>query len=278
MSDYYCLVAGLPDVAFDGGKLNFSIERFKDEIYPGLSVDDARKIDLFFLAWDNENILKILRSSVDAKLERTGCYNGEQLNEIIVAAKEGDPRSDDIPSYIYDFLEYYFENESRENIVWDDILATHYYSYATNCSNKFIADWFEFNLNVNNLLVALSARKYKLNAAEYVIGDNEVAEAIRTSGARDFGLSGTIDYLDAVMRLSENDKLKEREHLFDEMRWTYLEDNSVFNYFTVEKLFVFLQKLDIITRWTKLDEEQGMQRYKELIEGLKSGISQIKNV
>ncbi len=269
MSDYYCLVAGLPDVAFDGGKLNFSIENFREEVYPSLSNDDTHKIDLFFLAWDNENVLKLLRSGAEAKLDRVGCYNREELNEIIVSAKDGDPRRDNVPSYLYDFLEFYFENETREGLVWNDILATYYYAYATNCPNKFIADWFMFNLNVNNLLVAMLARKYKLNVAECVIGDNEVAESIRTSGARDFGLAGILDYLDTVMRLSENGQLKEREHLFDELRWNWLEDNSVFNYFSVEKLFVFLQKLDIIARWAKLDEEQGMLRYKELIEGLK---------
>ncbi|MBR3883820.1 MAG: DUF2764 family protein [Bacteroidaceae bacterium] len=275
MSDYYCLVAGLPEVAFDGGKLNFSIENFKEEVYPRLSSDDAEKIDLFFLAWDNENLLKLLQNGTETKLERLGCYTREELNEIIFTCKEGDSRRNNIPSYIYDFLEYYFENEAREGIIWSDVLAAHYFSYATLSSNKFIADWFNFNLNVNNLLVALLARKYKLNVAECIIGNNDVAESIRTSGARDFGLAGTLDYLDTVIRLSENDKLKEREHQLDELRWNWLDDNSVFNYFTVERIFVFLQKLDIIARWTKLDEEQGMQRYKEMIEDLKGDKLQI---
>lgn len=274
MSDYYCLVAGLPDVALDGGKLNYSIERFKEDIYPALSSADARLVDLFFLAWDNENILRILREGNDVELLRVGCYEQKQLLEIIGAARDGDPRSEEVPSYIYDFLEYYFENEARENVIWTDIFAAYYYDYATSCSNEFIAGWFEFNLNVNNLLVALLARKYKLNVSECVVGDNEVAEAVRTSGARDFGLGGTIDYLDAVIRLSENDKLKEREHLFDELRWNWLDDNSVFNYFTVEKLFVFLQKLDIISRWVALDDDRGMQRYHELIDGLKTGMTE----
>ena len=76
-----------------------------------------------------------------------------------------------------------------------------------------------------------------------------------------------------MQRLSENDKLQEREHQLDEIRWAWLEDNSVFNYFTVERLYVFLQKLDIISRWAKLDSETGMQRYNELIDNLKSGLN-----
>lgn len=272
MSDYYCLVAGLPDVAFDGGKLNFSIENFKEEIYPALSSDDARKIDLFFLAWDNKNLLTVLRRGAEAPLQRTGCYTREQLVELVTSAREGDPRRDGVPSYLYDFMEYYFENETREDFIWEDLLSAHYYAYAMATSNKFLSEWFTFNLNVNNLLVALLARKYKLNVSDCVIGDNEIAESIRTSGARDFGLGGTIEYLETVVRLSENEKLQEREHALDELRWNWLEDNSVFNYFTVEKLFVFLQKLDIIERWAILDAETGMQKYNELINALKGGM------
>ncbi len=273
MSDYYCLVAGLPDVAFDGSKLNFSIENFKEEIYPSLSHDDARKIDLFFLAWDNKNLLAVLRNGPEAPLGRIGCYNREQLVELVASAREGDPRREEIPSYLYDFMEYYFENESHENFIWDDLLAAYYYAYATSIPNKFLSEWFTFNLNVNNILVALLARKYKLNVSDCVIGDNEIAESLRSSGARDFGLSGTVDYFESVQRLSENDKLQEREHALDELRWNWLEDNSVFNYFTIEKLYVFLQKLDIIERWSKLDSETGMQKYNQLIDTLKGGMT-----
>ncbi|MBQ3539023.1 MAG: DUF2764 family protein [Bacteroidaceae bacterium] len=271
MSNYYCLVAGLPELAFDGSKAPFTVEKFREEVYPFLEKEDARCIDLFFMAWDNANILLLLRDGADSLLERKGCYSKEQLLEIMAAAKEGDPRRSDVPEYMYDFLEYYYVNEERTDILWEDNLALRYYAYAMKCGNKFISEWFDFNLNVNNILVAVLARKYKLNIETCVLGDGEVAEAIRTSGARDFGLTGVLDYLEAVIRISENEKLQERERMLDDMRWNWLDDNSVFDYFTVERLFVFLQKLDIIERWAVLDAEKGMQRYKELIDELKSG-------
>ena len=278
MSNYYCLVAGLPELAFDGSKAPFTVEKFREEVYPFLEKEDARCIDLFFMAWDNANILLLLRDGADSLLERKGCYSKEQLLEIMAAAKEGDPRRSDVPEYMYDFLEYYYANEERTDILWEDNLALRYYAYAMKCGNKFISEWFDFNLNVNNILVAVLARKYKLNIEACVLGDGEVAEAIRTSGARDFGLTGVLDYLEMVIRISENDKLQERERMLDDMRWNWLDDNSVFDYFTVERLFVFLQKRDIIERWAVRDAEKGMQRYKELIDELKSGtVSFIKD-
>ena len=272
MSNYYCLVAGLPDVAFDGSKSAYTDERFKEDIYPELSADDAACVDLFFLERDNANILAILRKGEDAVIEQYGRYSREELEEIISSAKNGDTPINGVPSYIYRFFEYYIANESNTNVIWEDALSAFYYEYATKCPNRFVAEWFTFNRNVNNLLVAFAARKYKMNIAEAVIGDDEIAEALRTSGARDFGLTGALDYFESVQHMSENSRLQERERQLDDIRWQWLENNSVFNYFTVERLFVFLLKLSIIERWSKLDADKGMERYNEMIAELKSGM------
>lgn len=270
MSEYYCLVAGLPDVVFDGSKAGYSVEKFREDIMPELSPEDARIVNLSFYKFDNANILLLLRQGAEIELETYGCFTKEQLLDIISLAKEGDARDKSVPAYMYDFLDFYFEN-IEQNMFWDDILSAYYYNYAVAVPNCFVARWFEFNRNVNNILVALLARKYKLSVAECVVGDDEITEAIRTSGARDFGLTGTVDYLDDVVRLSENDKLQERERQLDDMRLKWLDNNSVFNYFTVERLFVFLETLIVVERWAKLDADTGMQRYKEIIEELKSG-------
>ena len=272
MSNYYCLVAGLPDVAFDGSRVAFTVERFKEDIYPSLSAEDARCVDLFFLSRDNSNILAMLRHGEDAVLNALGCYSQKELEEIISSAKNGDIPLKGVPSYIYRFFEYYVANEANENIIWEDVLSSYYYDYATKCRNSFVAEWFTFNLNVNNILVALAARKYKMSVADAVIGEGEIAEALRTSGARDFGLTGTVEYLETLQRMSENSMLQERERQLDDMRWKWLDDNSVFNYFSVEKLFGFLIKLSIIERWMALDAEAGMKRYNEMIAALKSGM------
>ena len=272
MSNYYCLVAGLPDVAFDGGKPAFSVERFKEEVCPQLSASDAVAVELFFLERDNANMLNILRNGEEADIDGLGCYSRSELLEIMEGARNGDAPVKGVPSYIYKFFELYAKNEGSENVIWEDVLSSCYYEYATKCKNRFVADWFTFNLNVNNILVAMSARKYRMSVADAVIGDGEVAEALRNSGARDFGLTGTVDYLETLQRLCENPRLQEREHQLDELRWQWLDDNSVFNYFSVERLFVFLVKLSIIERWAKLDAESGMVKYNELIAQLKSGM------
>ena len=272
MSEYHYLVAGLPDIVFDGAKCPYTVARFKEEVYPSLSSADARTVDLILLAQDNENILKLLRNGGEAAIGACGCCSREQLLAVIEAARCGDAPVKGVPLYLHRFAEEYLAQETQENIVWENRLSACYYDYALKCSNSFAAGWFAFNLNVNNILVAFSARKYKMSVHDAVIGDNEVAEALRTSAARDFGLAGALDYFEALQRISENGRLQERERQLDDMRWRWLDDNSVFCYFTVEKLFVFLQKLIILERWAQLDADKGMEKYNSMIETLKGGM------
>ena len=138
--------------------------------------------------------------------------------------------------------------------------------------NHFVADWFEFNLNLNNLLAAMTARKYKLDLPSYIIGSTEISEAIKTSSARDFGLSGIFSQYDKVYRISELSDLVEKEKKIDILKWEWMEDASFFNYFTVEKLFVFLVKLSMIERWISLDKEKGSEIFRKIIDSLKNDV------
>ncbi len=68
-----------------------------------------------------------------------------------------------------------------------------------------MSSWFEFNLNINNILVALTAVSSRWDIAPLIVGDTEVCEALRTSSARDFGLYGEVDYLEQLVKISETD-------------------------------------------------------------------------
>ena len=98
------------------------------------------------------------------------------------------------------------------------------------------------------------------------MGDTEICEALRTSGARDFGLSGEMDFLDQLVKISEITELVEREKKLDALRWNWMEEAIFFNYFTIERIFAFLLELEMIERWISLDKERGNQLFSSIIE------------
>ena len=95
---------------------------------------------------------------------------------------------------------------------------------------------------------------------------------MRTSTVRDFGLGTEVDYLDQLMKISEVEELVEREKKIDQLRWNWMEEATFFNYFTIERLFVFLLQLEMIERWLSLDKERGSQLFRSMIEALKNEV------
>lgn len=271
MSTYYCLVAGLPDISLDDGKLSYSVSDFKAELYPDLSAQDRKLIDLFYLKFDNMAILKLLKNK-DAVIEDKGNFSAEELLQLIEAVREGDTPDKKYPSYLVNFVSQYLQLSQDELYRADDLLAALYYSYGMSSNNAFIASWFEFNLNLNNILAALAARKYKMEVSSVIVGATSICEQLRTSNARDFGLNETLEYFEALQRIADIEELVEREKKVDMLKWKWLEDESFFHYFTIERIFVFLMQLEMIERWISLDKEKGNELFRKMIQDLKNEV------
>lgn len=272
MSNYYYLVAGLPELTLEDSKLSYTVADFKTELYPALSEGDRKLIDLFYLKFDNANVLSLLKDK-DAVIDSRGIYTAEQLTDYIARLKDGDEISDSVfPSYLSAFITEYFVSPAEEGFLHEDRLAALYYAYAMKCRNQFVSSWFAFNLTVNNVLVALSARKFKMDIAPLIVGDTEVCEALRTSNARDFGLAAEVDFLEQLVKISETEELVEREKKLDQLRWNWMETATFFNYFSVERLFVFLLQIEMIERWISLDKEKGNQLFRSIIDSLKNEV------
>ena len=271
MSAYYYLVAGLPDISLEDGKLSYTISDFRAESYGDLSAKDQALIDLFYLKYDHADLLSLLKDK-DAVTQGKGNFSSEDLLQLIASVKEGEKPDAKFPSYLYDFIAQYLALPADELYKAENLLASAYYAYAMKSKNPFIASWFEFNLNINNILAAFAARKYKMNVAEVIVGDTDVCEMLRPSNARDFGLSETLDYFEPLQRLVETDDLVEREKKVDQLKWKWLEDASFFHYFTIERLFVFLLQLEMIERWVLLDKEKGSELFRQMIQNLKDEV------
>ncbi len=269
--NYYYIVASLPELSLEDGRLDYTIDNFRAEYYTEFSLKDRKLIDLLYLRIDNINVLKLLRDK-DAQITKRGVYSVVELTNYISDLKEGNTIDDNLfPLYLSNYITSY-SSMTDDILLQENYLATLYYEYAMNCGNAFVSSWFEFNLNINNILSALIARKYKWNAASYIVGNTMVSEVLRTSNARDFGLSAEIDIFESLNRISEVEDLAEREKKIDLMKWEWMEDASFFNYFTIERIFVFLLKLEMIERWIALDKEKGNVLFRKLIDSLKNEV------
>ena len=253
MGNYYYIVSGLPDISFDDSKAAMTLEQFRDEVYKSLSAADRRVMDILLL---EDECRKLIGS--------------ERMEELITDVKAQEPCPDGVPQFMYQFVQEWVDDSWRDKAAFaEDRLWSLFYEYAMGCTNGFVKRWYEFNMDVNNIQSAITARKYNLDMQKVIVGQNETSHALRTSGARDWGLSQELDYFDDVVRLLEEEDLAHRERRADMLRWNWLEENTFFNFFTVEKLFSFMVRLGMVERWTSLDREKGQQLFRELIGTLK---------
>ena len=270
--NYYYLIAGLPELSLDDSKLGITVREFRELYYPELADNDRALLDLIYLSYDNANLLLLLKDK-DTAIVEGGLYTSEELLGIIEVARAEEAPDRRYPRYMYDFVaQMESEENTAEGIFPEDRLAQLYYAHAMSQGNAFVERWFAFNLDLNNFLTAITARRYNLDVKPLIVGDNEVAKALRTSNSRDFGLTGVMDGFEEVMRISEIDNLVERERKLDVLKWEWMEENSFFDYFTVEKLFAFLVKIQIIERWITLDAEAGGEMLRGMIRQLKDEV------
>lgn len=277
MSKYYCLIAGLPNITLEDSKLVYSVADFRTELSGILSAKDKKLIDLFYLKYDNRNVLAYLKDP-NAQFDERGCISYDKIADSyrLLKNEEKLPK-EKIPVYILDFLKLYVTEELNEKkdeekaILWEDRLATLYYAYAMKCGNRFVSDWFELNLNINNVLTAITCRKHGFDKAEYIVGNNEVANTIRTSNARDFGLSDSVEYLPDLQRIAEEEDLLLREKKVDSLKWKWLDDSTFFKTFDIENVFAYLVKLEMIERWVLLDKATGEKTFRQIVDAMKKG-------
>ena len=278
MSKYYYLISGLPTIALDDSKLTYSVEEFRTEIEDMLCSKDRKLLNLFYLKYDNMNLLSQV-TKPDSKPNPRGRVTFDEINDIYRALKDEEkvPKNEKVPCYFVEFLKLKLAEEAKDTksetefISWEDRLAALYYEYAMKCGNKFVADWFELNLNINNVLTAITCRKYDFDRSEYIVGHNEIAECLRTSNARDFGLTDAVEYLPELQRIAEETDLFVRERKIDLLKWNWLEDKTFFNTFDTESVFAYLLKLEMIERWVSLDKVKGEKAFRELVGSMKTG-------
>lgn len=273
MGYYYYLISGLADISLDDTKPALTVEQFRTEVFDSLSGSDRKVMELILLENDCRNLLSALRAPLDNPdftVIENSLYGKEQLEELIACVKTQESCPDYIPQFMYRFVQEWLDDSWHEMAGFaEDRLWGLFYEYATQCDNVFVSSWYAYNLDVNNIQTAITARKYNIEMQKVIVGNNDTANALRTSGARDWGLSQELDYFDDVVRLLEEDDLSQRERKFDMLRWRWLEDNTFFNYFTVERLFSYMVRLGIVERWSSLDREEGQKLFRKLIGDLK---------
>jgi hypothetical protein len=270
MANYYCLIAGLPEIDFSDSHPGYSMDELVEQLHESLTPWDARLMaNFFFLQRDCKNLVGYLKDP-EAELKYQGAYTREQYKDLVKSAEEMNFNVHRYPSFLSIFAREWAFNKDKKGYFPEDEILYLFYKYAiANCSNKFVREWYQMNMDINNILTAILARKYGWNIADYIKGEGEVQEKLREENTPDFGLSREMDYMKELIQIADQDDPVKKEKMIDALKWLWLDDNTFFEPFGIESVFAYMCKLEMQYRWANLDVEKGKESFEQIIENLR---------
>ncbi len=269
--NYHCLIAGLPDLVPDDKKRYFSSAELRDYLRGELRPADYELVKLFYLPYDHENLLNLLFKS-EFEWDNRGNYPREAF-ELLADRKELENINFSLfPPYFSRFIKLFHDEEvqfSRPGAT--KFLTEEWYKTISRSKNKFVVTFGEYKRNIANIMLALNGRRHNLPFEEAIIGNDEITRALKTSRAKDFGLTDDeINDIENILQIFETENILDRELKLDNYTWQFIDEITFFDYFTIERILGFVQKLFIAERWLELDKEKGQQIFKQLLEEIQS--------
>jgi hypothetical protein len=260
--EYHYLVAGLPELLLDEGRLKVGLGDLKTEFQRDLDSHDIELVNCLFLKFDNSNILNLLQKK-DFEFDSRGNFSRELIEAQI---KESDGA---LPWYMNRFIDC-FKADDRGNpdMSWDNILETYFYQHLAKIDNAFLRDWFTFQLNTKNVISALICRRYNLQMEHQLIDHNDINENLLRSNARDFGIAQEFPEIEKIITAFESGTLLQREKALDILNWQWIDENVFFHYFSIERLLGFMLQFAMVERWMGLDRKEGELMFNKLLERL----------
>lgn len=149
-------------------------------------------------------------------------------------------------------------------------LTAHFYRGVFKSRNRFLREYFRFDLDLRNIQVAYVARLNLADASDYLIGDGPLVDALLTGRASDFGAGEFFEDSSKLFSILGGSNILDREQNIDLMRWKKASDITTFNYFDIDYLLCFITKLMIIRRWDSLDKKVGAELFSKLVDEVRS--------
>jgi len=131
----------------------------------------------------------------------------------------------------------------------EENLNKSFYEAALKDDNRFIREYFSFDLGLRNLKARFLNEAFERPANQDTINleTGEFKEAARVSET----LAG--------------ENILAREKGLDAIVWEKISELTTFNYFDLDALLGIIAKMRLIERWRALDEETGREMFQQLI-------------
>ena len=274
-NNYYALVAGLKEYTLESEKRGFSLKDILSEIEEEVSPADFRSVSLLYNFFDCENIIAFRSGS--STYNSLGLLQKDKIEDEIKEPVL-------LPEALWRTIRAFDnpEGEEAEDVdttrPFDTALFTAYYNMLAVSESSFLRKWGLFDRIIRNVQAGTIARRKGAALADVMTGDDELFVTMSSSSAQDFSIRSEYSFVDELIQiLSEERNLLEKERRLDSIRLKEIDEMVEYDYFNMNYVLAYLCKLNIISRWMKLDPQTGREMLDEMLQGFdaKEKISKI---
>lgn len=245
MNVYYSFISGLPDLEFNP-EANFMLpDKFLVTLGEILPPDELALANALSFPKYHREIAAFVSGQA-----REGELLPGFSGEVFHSASEN---FTELPNYLQHLVTWK-ENHRGEapEVLVAHKLQQYYYSFLHTSGNLFLQEWAELELNRLNFLAAHRSEKLTEEKKQQLIKGNSYHDLLveyplnQKIVRTEFWAAEKIEHI-----LSKSNYL-EREQDFDRLRWNAIDEINRFEYFTVNVILGYYQKLLLLERWKQV--------------------------
>ena len=259
-TNYYGLVSGL-QCLFVGKYSDLSLLDFREWLSSQITPEDYYQVLLLFYSYDNRNLVSIIKN--DELDNDYGNLSENELRKIIKTQK-----SDDV--FIASLLEQINLNDDKvSSTQLEQEITQHYFNFISEHGISFLRNWSKFEITMRNLTTVYAQRNLGIeNGEQFIEGGHFSGLELKRINVSD--LDRQYPHLKRKYDALEISNPIDRKLKVDEIKWSYLDDNTFFNYFTIERILAYVLKLKDLEIWKSINENEGAKLLNNYIEQVNS--------
>jgi hypothetical protein len=262
MADYFYLISSLPKIGLGEkhDKLDF------DEVYRTIleNVSSGDEKLLRYMVYPNDN--KNLIAAISRKYNKRIVHHFRQPSILpIEAMQDFHHHSGQMPHYMQVFLEENSEVLADAPIsVLERKLLILFYKEVLETGDDFLVKYYQYELNLKNIVVALNSRLFGYPIHDEIIGENIINQQLIKSTASDLNIGHEFPYVESLSEALSSKDPNHLEYQIDSLLWNYIDDQVSFAFFSTYRLLGYTAQLLMIKRWMDLNKEEGKNRLNSL--------------
>jgi hypothetical protein len=258
--NYYYLIASLPELSIEDPLPNIDVSDTLGFIFRNLDEGDQRLGKYLVFPNDNQNLINTILEEYHQipglDFNALSIYNNEAIRQAL-------RKESDLPDYMTSYLNTYKDKlDLLRPARVEEFLWIEFYNEVAALDNTFIYEYFLLDKILRQLAAIRNSRLYEVSLISEFIND-KINRELGLSRPKSV-ISKSYPYVGELWNALNKQDPYVIEKSMDMIRWEFIDNYDPLLNFSSARVFGWIVKLTIYSRWLGLSKEKGKNRFEEV--------------